>query len=83
MALNKKEKLNSTPDKNTGFGTNPSSYGGRLLNKDGTPNIKKTGVGFLERFSWFHTMLSMKSSHFFLTILFFYISVNLLLMLFY
>ena len=78
MSFNKKEKLNSISDKNTGFGTNASSYGGRLLNKDGTPNIKKSGVGFLERFSWFHTMLTLKASHFFLIILFFYITVTLL-----
>ena len=78
MAFIKKDKLNPLEDKNTGFGSNASSYGGRLLNKDGSPNIKKSGVGLIERFSWFHTMLSIKASHFFLTILFFYITVNLL-----
>jgi inward rectifier potassium channel len=62
---------------NTGFGTNASSYGGRLLNKDGTPNLKKTGVGFFERFSWFHTMLTMKAWKFFIIIFLFYIIVNL------
>jgi hypothetical protein len=78
MAIHLKDKLKTAEDKNTGFGTNASSYGGRLLNKDGTPNIKKTGVGILEKFSWFHTMLGMRLSKFFLIILFFYISVNLL-----
>jgi inward rectifier potassium channel len=74
MAILKKN-LEMTP--NTGFGTNASSYGGRLLNKDGTPNIKKTGVGVFERYSWFHTMLTMRSLHFFFIILCFYIIVNL------
>ncbi len=78
MAIHSKDKLKAAEDKNTGFGTNASSYGGRLLNKDGTPNIKKTGVGILEKFSWFHTMLGMRLSRFFLIILFFYIFVNLL-----
>ena len=78
MATNNIENTKASEDKNTGFGTNASSYGGRLLNKDGTPNIKKSGVGFLERFSWYHTMLSMSLSKFFLIILFFYIFVNLL-----
>ena len=65
-------------DINTGFGSNASTYGGRLLNKDGTPNVKKTGVGFLERFSWFHSMLSFSRTKFFLIILGFYIGINLL-----
>lgn len=61
---------------NTGFGTNATSYGGRLLNKDGTPNIKKTGVGFFEKFSWFHSMLTLGNFRFFIIILGFYIFVN-------
>jgi inward rectifier potassium channel len=77
MAIQTNDKLKAAEDKNTGFGTNASSYGGRLLNKDGSPNIKKTGVGFLERFSWYHSMLGMSMSKFFLIILFFYIFVNL------
>ncbi|MEP6710785.1 MAG: ion channel [Ferruginibacter sp.] len=63
---------------NTGFGTNAASYGGRLLNKNGQANIRKTGIGFLERYSWFHSMLAMSNTKFFLIILLFYIIVNLL-----
>jgi inward rectifier potassium channel len=77
------DTLNAAEDKSTGFGTNASSYGGRLLNKDGSPNIKKTGVGILERFSWYHSMLGMRMSKFFLIILFFYVFVNLLFTLIY
>jgi inward rectifier potassium channel len=69
--------------KNTGFGSIASNYGGRLLNKDGTPNIKKTGVGFLEKFSWFHSMLSISKWHFFLVILGFFIVINFLFALIY
>lgn len=78
MAFLKKIRNTASADKNTGFGTNASSYGGRLLNKDGTPNIKKTGVGFFEKFSWFHSMLTMPSPHFFLIVFTFYVVVNLL-----
>jgi inward rectifier potassium channel len=78
MSLRKNLNENATTTPNTGFGTNASSYGGRLLNKDGSPNIKKTGVGFFEKFSWFHTMLTMKSWKFFIIIFLFYILVNLL-----
>lgn len=68
---------------NTGFGTNASNYGGRLVNKDGTPNIRKDGVGFLERYSWFHSMLAISRTRFFITILVFYVVVNLLFTLIY
>lgn len=83
MSFSKKIKNNSTSTANTGFGTNASSYGGRLVNADGTPNIQKRGVAFFERFSWFHSLLSISAWRFFLTILFFYISVNLIFTLIY
>jgi len=76
MAFNKKIKASSSA--NTGFGSNASNYGGRLLNKDGKPNIRKTGLGPLERFSWFHSMLSFSRWKFFFIILGFFIGVNLL-----
>lgn len=63
---------------NTGFGNNPSSYGGRFLNKDGRANIEKSGLGFLESISWFHTMLIMPRWKFFSIIVLFYIVINLL-----
>ena len=62
---------------NTGFGDNASRYGGRFVNKDGQANIRKTGINFLERYSWFHSMLAMSRTRFFLTILLFYIMVNI------
>ncbi len=83
MALNKKIKDETATTINTGFGTNASNYGGRLLNKDGTPNIEKRGLGFFDRFSWFHSMLSISGWRFFIIILFFYISVNLFFTLIY
>jgi inward rectifier potassium channel len=78
MSFQKKIKQDLQTTTNTGFGSNASSYGGRLLNKDGSPNIKKTGVGFFEKFSWFHTMLTMKGWKFFIIIFLFYILVNLI-----
>ena len=83
MSFSKKIKNNSTTTANTGFGTNASSYGGRLINIDGSPNIEKRGIGFFQRFSWFHSMLSISAGRFFLTILFFYITVNLIFTLIY
>ncbi|MEO8770293.1 MAG: ion channel [Ferruginibacter sp.] len=76
MALLRKINSKAKTSINTGFGENASSYGGRFLNKDGQPNIKKTGLGVLEQYSWFHSMLSMSRTRFFITVLLFYILVN-------
>ncbi len=62
---------------NTGFGVNPSNYGGRFLNKDGRANIEKNGLGFFERISWFHTMLVIPRWKLFTVILLFYVAINL------
>jgi len=62
---------------NTGFGENSSNYGGRLIKKSGQANIQKTGIGFLDKFSWFHTMLAIPGLQFFLIVLGFYIIVNI------
>ena len=63
---------------NTGFGVNSSDYGGRFLNKNGQPNIEKKGVGYFEKLSWYHVLLEMPRWKFFLTIVFFYLGVNLI-----
>ena len=62
---------------NTGFGTNSSSTGGRFINKDGQPNVIKKGVGLMDRYSWYHTMLGMKRGKFLFLLFIIYISINL------
>jgi inward rectifier potassium channel len=76
MAILKRLR-NLKPEVNTGFGTNSSSTGGRFINKDGRPNVIKKGVGLLNRYSWYHTMLGMKAGKFLLLIFIIYISINL------
>lgn len=76
MALLKRLR-NLRADDNTGFGTNSNSTGGRFINRDGRPNVIKKGVGILDRYSWYHTMLGMKRSKFLLLLLFIYISINM------
>ena len=68
---------------NTGFGANSSDYGGRFINKSGTANVEKKGVGYFERISWYHVLLDMSQWKFLLAIVFFYLVVNLLFALFY
>ncbi len=77
MALLRKINTKVKSEINTGFGINPSNYGGRFLNKDGKANIEKSGLGFLEKISWFHTMLVMARWKFFAIIFIFYITINL------
>lgn len=68
---------------NTGFGSNALSSGGRFINKNGTVNVTKKGIGILNRISWYHTMLDMPSWKFLSILLLFYISVNFVFALLY
>lgn len=63
---------------NTGFGSNSAIEGGRLTNKDGSPNMRKTGVPLMERISVYHSLLRMSMWRFGLMIVLFYTAVNLL-----
>jgi inward rectifier potassium channel len=63
---------------NTGFGVNSSDYGGRFLYKNGKPNIKIKGISTIKRISWYHILLDMPRWKFMLTIVLFYLCVNLL-----
>ena len=77
MAFIQKINSKARTSIDTGFGVNAASYGGRFVNKNGGANIKKTGLGFLEQYSWFHSMLAMSKTKFFIIILLFYILVNI------
>jgi inward rectifier potassium channel len=63
---------------NTGFGPNSNVEGGRLVNPDGSTNLRKKGIPVWRRISIYHSLLRMKRSHFFLTILLFYTITNIL-----
>jgi len=61
---------------NTGFSNNNQNLGGRLLNKDGTSNVIKSGLNPFERFSIYHYMLKLSNWKFFLLIFLFYTGIN-------
>jgi inward rectifier potassium channel len=61
---------------NTGFGPNSGAEGGRLINPDGSTNLRKRGIPVWERTSVYHTLLRMNRSYFFIAILVFYTSIN-------
>lgn len=74
------KKINSKlkAEINTGFGINASDYGGRFVNKNGEPNVEKRGVGFFEKISWYHTLLSLPNWKFLTIIFTFFIFINTL-----
>jgi inward rectifier potassium channel len=63
---------------NTGFGNNSSVEGGRLINPDGSTNLRKVGIPLWERISIYHSLLRMGRGYFFLCIFIFYTTLNLL-----
>jgi inward rectifier potassium channel len=78
MKFLKKINSKAKSDSNTGFGTNASNYGGRFITKNGNANVKKSGVGFFEGISWYHTMVNIPRWKFMVIIVVFYFFVNFL-----
>ncbi|MEI7472828.1 MAG: ion channel [Chitinophagaceae bacterium] len=78
MAILRKINSKAKTESNSGFGVNAADYGGRFINKNGQPNLEKQGIGYFERISWFHTMLSMPRWKFFSLIFLFFVLINLL-----
>jgi inward rectifier potassium channel len=76
MPFRKNRNLQS--EINTGFGSFSSNSAGRYFGREGNPNITKRGVGLLEQYSWYHTMLEMSRTRFILLIFSFYILINLI-----
>jgi inward rectifier potassium channel len=75
MAITKRSgQLKANND--TGFGANPDNYGGRFVNRDGSFNLKKEGLSYIDRFSIFHTMLNLPTWKFYCTLFIFYLSIN-------
>ncbi len=76
MAFLKIINSRAKAEENTGFGTNSNSYGGRFITKSGNANVKKTGIGFLDSISWYHTMLNIPRWKFLVIVVLFYFIVN-------
>jgi len=76
MAFLKKINAKAKAESNTGFGTNASSYGGRFVTKAGNANVRKSGIGFLDSISWYHTMLNLPRWKFMVIVVLFYFVVN-------
>ncbi len=60
-----------------GFGSKAGGSG-RLLNRDGSFNLKRKGQSFLQSFSPYHWLISISWQHFLLVIVLLYFTMNLL-----
>ncbi|MEM8845686.1 MAG: ion channel [Bacteroidota bacterium] len=78
MAVRKKRKFNDF-----GLGTKNDVGGYRALNKDGSFNVKKINVPFFERLNFFHSLITMSWSRFFLLIILSYFAINIFFAFFY
>lgn len=66
-----------------GLDTKSSNSGYRALNKDGSFNVVKKNVSFLERLNSYHSLVTMPWSHFFFIIAISYLAINLIFALIY
>ncbi|PWV56142.1 ion channel [Chitinophaga sp. S165] len=73
----------SRTNDDTGFGSSSNSSVGRFINKDGSFNLRKEGIPVWERVSIYHTLLNLSSWKFFLAIIIFFVSINLVYTLIY
>jgi inward rectifier potassium channel len=77
--LNKRAQINNE----TGLGTNTALGAGRFFNKNGVANVEVRGLHFWQRLNLYHTMLSMKRWKFLLSIMLFFIIINIIFASFY
>src|SRR5580658_4543998 len=83
MASNKKINPYLKANNDTGFGSNPNSYGGRFINKDGSFNLRREGIPLLRRIGIYQRMISLPRWKFLAVILLFYFAINLFFTLLY
>jgi inward rectifier potassium channel len=76
MSSNKHQSRPKDVD-NSGFSGNASAEGARLINKDGSANLRKTGVPFYKRISLYHTLLKMSRARFLTMVFCLYTATNL------
>jgi inward rectifier potassium channel len=78
MALLRKINNRAKTENNTGFGSNSDYSGGRFVNRDGSPNMRKKGVSIFKRYSIYHTLLALPLWKFLALIFLTYIIINFL-----
>ncbi|MBP6625190.1 MAG: hypothetical protein KA198_08460 [Chitinophagaceae bacterium] len=62
--LNLEDLIHKKSLNNTGFDNTTGNTSGRILNKDGTSNVIKTGIPYFNRISLFHTLINLALGYF-------------------
>ncbi|HEY4325816.1 MAG TPA: ion channel [Mucilaginibacter sp.] len=75
MAIHKR-KIN--PEDDLGFGLQPVIKNQPLINKDGSPNVKRVGLSFFNTANNYHTLITMSWSKFCLLVLSCYLVINVI-----
>jgi inward rectifier potassium channel len=75
MAIQKR-KIN--PEDDLGFGPQPVMKNQPLMNKDGSPNVKRVGLSFFNTANSYHTLITMSWTKFWLVVLSSYLIVNII-----
>lgn len=60
----------------SGFDVNTGHSSGRIINKDGSSNVRKTGLSFFKRLSIFHWLIELSTWRFFLLLTFVFLIIN-------
>jgi inward rectifier potassium channel len=74
MAIHNR-KIN--PEDDLGFGPQPVMKNQPLINKDGTPNVKRVGLSFFNTANNYHTLITMSWTKFWLLVVSGYLVINL------
>jgi len=64
--------------KDLGFGTKITSERVRLINKDGTFNVRRVGDSFLNSVNWYHRLITLSWGKFFGIVFLFYFLLNII-----
>jgi inward rectifier potassium channel len=72
------KKTNINPENDLGFGTQAVVKNQRLLNQNGSVNVKRKGLSFFNSANNYHRLITMKWGYFWLLILSGYLVVNLI-----
>lgn len=75
--LEGKKIVQNLPPKDLGFGTTAASGSTRLINKDGTFNVRRTGLKFQETFHFYHYLITAPWWKFHSIIVLYFLVVNL------
>lgn len=75
--MNLESLLKNKSLNNTGFDNTTGNSSGRVLNKDGSSNVVKSGIPYFNRISLFHTLINMNIWSFVLLALIGFIVINM------